>query len=371
MNNVADDIQRSDYWDYATTQVGDNKGTTSGTSTKLIGYDHQAEKVAMKVLREEVEDEGRPVISELILNEWSYDNLIQNQNKTVTHQPLNEVHKGVTDSAGFDDCNEGESEATLSCNYSGSHIGLGKGVSVIKSNVRGLIKFSDSYGLGQEGPRSQPAVKTSPQRKKGAGGSPGLGSRKLVRVGGLQGERGGSGHASVTRRCSRVWRSDGGSSRQEVTGAEGRRWDLAVITESTQARPWVGEELTLEIGNLNGEVQSPVEGEEAFDRSAGGDPRMLGHVDGGDDDRGCRSVMVVDRAREGAVDAIVFDKTTNEPEEDTTFGLHGDKTAAAANEINGFGFIEDNNLTDQNASKRAGDRHNQPGEEGYANSDEG
>ncbi|KAL1367469.1 hypothetical protein AAHE18_02G054000 [Arachis hypogaea] len=68
------------------TNFCDNVAITLSRPTNLTSNSNQVAEVVIEVLREEVKDETRLVNSEIILNEWSYENLRHNQLKLVTYQ---------------------------------------------------------------------------------------------------------------------------------------------------------------------------------------------------------------------------------------------------------------------------------------------
>ncbi|KAL4365185.1 hypothetical protein AHAS_Ahas07G0080800 [Arachis hypogaea] len=97
-----------------TTKLRDGVDIMVPRSMNSTGSIDQAAEVTTKVMREEVEDEGRLVISESILNEWCYDNLKHNHSKLVTYHGNKISNKRTAALVGYDEI---DSEMTVPWDY--------------------------------------------------------------------------------------------------------------------------------------------------------------------------------------------------------------------------------------------------------------
>ncbi|KAL4300359.1 hypothetical protein AHAS_Ahas17G0193000 [Arachis hypogaea] len=107
-----------------TSRVPDADDTMSHDLTKLIGYGDQAASVVTERVRHEKEDEGRSVISESILNEWSNDHLKLNQNNSGKNKQIYGNINGLADLMGMGESNETDLELTIPWSYTCDQIGL-------------------------------------------------------------------------------------------------------------------------------------------------------------------------------------------------------------------------------------------------------
>ncbi|KAL4344945.1 hypothetical protein AHAS_Ahas11G0229100 [Arachis hypogaea] len=137
--------------------VCDDAVMRSKSPLNSINCTDQAAEVIMEGLREEVEDNDKLVISETILNEWSYEYLSPNQMNLVTSHTHNSGIDGFADLVGYEGSTKSDSELTVSWDYCCKSNGLVK--EVIRSATQKSVQGPNEGDIrckqlvGHEGPR--------------------------------------------------------------------------------------------------------------------------------------------------------------------------------------------------------------------------
>ncbi|QHN87112.1 uncharacterized protein DS421_16g552180 [Arachis hypogaea] len=205
--------------------------TRPRASTPMV-FEDQAAKVVVQKLREEREEKGRLVISEVILNEWINGCLKQNPAKVVTYQPIYEGIKGLADCEGYYEANSENTAtwvASLGSVFSSPRseepcIGLQSG--------SGLVDMDqDPRTIREQQVSLERDVLVSPEGENGVGDPHGAlswldGGQERLR-------RGSEGPMSASRSSSSapltMPRNDG----EEVNGTVDGRGNLADIKNGT------------------------------------------------------------------------------------------------------------------------------------------